>query len=74
MSAGIISSTPVWVPFAASGAAIGCGYGGYRIFKLKSKLSKTPEGEEAQFTETEAKMIEKFIKRLAKKEKPDSES
>ncbi|MCD2453777.1 hypothetical protein GO003_025720 [Methylicorpusculum oleiharenae] len=74
MSAGIISSTPVWVPFAASGAAIGCGYGGYRIFKLKSKLSKTPEGEEAQFTETEAKIIEKFIKRLAKKEKPDSES
>jgi hypothetical protein len=74
MSAGIISSTPVWVPVVASGAAIGCGYGGYRIFKLKSKLSKTPEGEEAQFTETEAKMIEKLIKRLAKKEKPDSES
>ena len=64
MSAGIISSTPVWVPLAAGGAALGCGYGGYRLFKLKRKLNKTPDGEEAQFTETEAKIIEKIIKRL----------
>ena len=74
MSAGIISSTPIWVPLAASGAAIGCGYGGYRLFKLKRKLSETPEGEEAQFTETEAKIIEKIIKRLAKKENPEGEA
>jgi len=72
MSAGIISSTPVWVPLAAGGAALGCGYGGYRLLTLKRKLNKTPKGEEAQFTETEAKIIEKIIKRLAKKEKPDS--
>lgn len=74
MSAGIISSTPVWVPFAASCAALGCGYGGYRLLKLKRKLNETPEGEEAQFTETEAKIIEKIIKRLAKKKKPDNEA
>jgi len=74
MSAGIISSTPIWVPLAAGGAALGCGYGGYRLLKLKRKLNETPEGKEAQFTETEAKIIEKIIKRLAKKKKPDNEA
>jgi hypothetical protein len=74
MSAGIISSTPVWVPLAAGGAALGCGYGGYRLLKLKRKLNETPQGEEAQFSETEAQIIERIIKRLAKKEKPDSEA
>lgn len=74
MSAGIISSTPVWVPLAAGGAALGCGYGSYRLFKLRRKLNDTPQGEEAQFSETEAKIIEKIIKRLAKKEKPGSEA
>jgi len=48
MAAGIISSTPVWVPLAAGGAALGCGYGGYRLLKLKRKLNETPQGEEAQ--------------------------
>lgn len=69
MSAGIISSTPIWIPVAVGGAALGCGYGVYRLLKLKRKLNKTPEGEEAQFTDTEAKIVEKIIKRLAKKEK-----
>lgn len=73
MSAGIISSTPVWVPIAAGGAALGCGYGGYRLLKLRSKLKNTPQGEEAQFSETEAKIIERILKRLAKKGKPDRE-
>lgn len=67
MSAGIIASTPIWVPIAIIGAAIGCGYGGYQVFKLKRKLNETPEGQEAIFTESEANMIEKVIKRLAKK-------
>ena len=73
MSAGIIASTPVWVPLAAGAAALGFGYVSYRLFELKRKLNETPEGEEAKFTETEAKIIEKIIRRLAKKEKPDSE-
>jgi hypothetical protein len=78
MSAGIISSTPIWVPFAiggaASGGAIGCGYGGYRLFKLKQKIRQTAAGEESQFTETEAKIVEKIIKRLGKKKDPDSKA
>ncbi len=68
MSAGIISSTPVWVPIAVGGAALGCGYGGYRLLKLKQKIKATPNGEEAQFTEAEAKIIENLIKHLEKKD------
>jgi hypothetical protein len=71
MSVGLISSTPVWVPLAiggaAAGGAAGLGYGGYRLYKLKKKIGATPEGEEAQFTESEAGIIERIIKRLAKK-------
>jgi len=71
MSAGIISSTPLWMPLAAGGAAAGgaagLGYGGYRLYQLKKKIENAPKGEEAQFTETEAKIIEKVIKRLSKK-------
>lgn len=74
MSAGILSSTPIWVPLIAGGATIGCGYGSYRLLKLKRKLNETPQGEEAQFSKTEAKIIEKIIKKLAKKEKPGSET
>lgn len=73
MSAGIIASTPIWVPLAIGGAtasaAAGLGYGGYRLFKLKQKISTTVEGEEAQFTETEASIVEKIIKLLSKKRK-----
>jgi hypothetical protein len=78
MSAGIISSTPIWVPLAAGGAAVGgaagLGYGGYRLYKLKKKISNTVECEEAQFTETDAKIIEKIIKRLSKKENDDDQA
>jgi len=78
MSVGIISSTPIWVPLAvggaAAGGAAGLGYGGYRLYKLKQKISNTHEGEEAQFTETEANIVEKIIKRLGKKENPNDDS
>lgn len=78
MSAGLISSTPIWVPVAAGGAAIsgaaGLGYGGYRLFKLKQKIARTANSEEAQFTETEAKIVERVIKRLANNEKPNNEA
>jgi hypothetical protein len=77
MSVGIISSTPIWVPFAVGGAAVGgaagLGYGGYRLFKLKQKIASTANSEEAQFTENEAKMVERVIKRLATKEKSNDE-
>lgn len=71
MSAGIISSTPIWVPVAVGGAALGCGYGSYRLIKLRQKINTTPEGHEAQFTETEAKIIENLVKRLGKKANPN---
>ncbi len=72
MSVGIISATPVWVPLAvggaAAGGAVGLGYGGYKLLKLKKKIQFTEAGNEAQFTETEAKMVERIIKRLGKKQ------
>lgn len=78
MSAGIISSTPIWVPIAVGGAAIGgaagLGYGGYRLFKLRQKIANTANSEEAQFSETEAKIVEQVIKRLGNKEKPNDEA
>lgn len=49
MSAGIISSTPVWVPIAISGATLGGGHGGYRLLKLWQKINATPDGKEAKF-------------------------
>ena len=72
MSVGIISSTPIWIPLAVGGAALGgaagLGYGSYRFYKLKQKISNISEGDEAQFTESEANIVEKIIKRLGKKE------
>ena len=53
---------------AAAGGAAGLGYGSYRLLKLKKKIQRTETGNEAQFTETEAKMIEGVIKRLSTKQ------
>ena len=78
MSAGIIATTPIWVPLAiggvAAGGAAGLGYGGYRLYKLKRKISNTTEGEEAQFTDTEANIVEKIIKRISKRENRDDQA
>jgi hypothetical protein len=71
MSAGIIASTPIWVPLAIGGAALtaggASGFGAYRFYKLRKKLQETPAGEEAQFTGTDAKIIENLVRRLGKK-------
>lgn len=78
MSVGIIAATPIWVPLAiggaAAGGAAGLGYGGYKMFKLKQKIQKKLDGQEAQFTETEAKIVEKIIKRLGKGKKRGDEA
>jgi hypothetical protein len=68
MSVGLIASTPVWVPLAAGAAVGGFGYAGYLLFALRQKLENTPDGAEAMFTETEARIIESIIKKMAKKE------
>jgi len=69
MSAGIIASTPVWVPVAVTGVGAGVAYGAFRFYILRKKLVATPAGQEAQFTESEAKVIEWIFRRLAKKSK-----
>lgn len=67
MSAGIIASTPVWVPIAVVGAGAGLTFGAYKFLALRKKLVTNPEGTEAQFTEGEAKVIERLLRKLAKK-------
>ena len=62
MSAGILSATPIWVPFAIGGGILGIIVGAYKLFKLKGKLRKTPPGQEAYFTDSEAKAVERVIK------------
>lgn len=48
---------------------MGLSYGAFRYYRLRKKLKETPEGEEAEFTGTEAKVIEWLLRRLAKKNK-----
>lgn len=71
MTAGLVASTPIWLPVAAgiaiAFAAIVCGYGVYRLIKLKRKINDTPAGEEALFSASDAKVIEKIIKLVDKK-------
>ena len=72
MSAGIIASTPVWVTLAVAGVGAGISYGVYRYYTLRSKFLTTPAGEEAHFTEKEAKVVEWMIRRFAKNDKNES--
>ncbi len=66
MQLGILSSTPIWVPAAIVGAAGGLGYGAYKYYKLREKLKVLPAGQEANFTEKEAKFIERLLLRAPK--------
>lgn len=72
MSAGIIASTPVWVPVAIAGAGVGVSYGAFKYYRLREKLKTTPDGEEVQFSEAEAKVIEWLLRRFAKRETSDN--
>ncbi len=65
MSAGLISSTPMWVPVVVGGASLTCGYFSYRLIKLRRKVTNTPDGQEAMFTDSEALLIEHLIKRAS---------
>jgi hypothetical protein len=68
MSAGILSSTPIIVPVLAGSALAGCGYASYRLTKLKRKLQSAKEGEELHFSDAEAKIFERFLKIMSKKD------
>jgi hypothetical protein len=67
MSAGLLPATPIAVPIAIGGVALAGAYLTFLLLKLKRKLRKADAGEEVQFTEIEAKIIEALIKRLSKK-------
>ncbi len=62
MSAGLISATPIWVPLAVGGGLLGIAVGAYKLYVLRRKVRQTPAGQEAQFTEQEAKAIERIIR------------
>jgi hypothetical protein len=64
MYSGIIVATPVWVPVAIAGAGVGVSYGAFMFYRLRNKLHTTPEGEEALFSEAEAKVIEWLFRRF----------
>lgn len=74
MSAGILPATPIGVPIAIGGAAVGVSYLSYLLLRLRKKLRAVKEGEEVQFTEAEAKIIEAIIRRAAKKKPPEAEN
>lgn len=68
MSAGILPSTPIWVPIAAVGSGIGIVYLSYLVWKLRRKLKTACNGQEMRFTEKEAKIVEAILRRAAKQE------
>lgn len=74
MSVGLIASTPIWVPVAIGASATGVTYGVFKYYQLRKKLKATPEGQEAQFTEAEAKVIERILRWLAKRQRPNNEA
>jgi hypothetical protein len=69
MSAGILPATPIVVPIAVAGAAAGTGYLSYLLLRLRTKLRRAKDGEEVQFSDIEAKIIEAVIRRFAKKDR-----
>jgi len=70
MSAGIISSTPIWVPVAAAGTVLAgggaLGYAAYHIYQMRKQAAATPEGEEAQFTENQAQVLQLLLLKIQK--------
>jgi hypothetical protein len=65
---GLLAFAPAILSITAGLTALGLGYRAYQFYQLKSKVSKTKEGNEILFTEKEAKMVEDVIKSIAKKD------
>jgi len=72
MSAGLISATPIAVPVGLGLAGITgigvIGYAAVQMRKMKRRLAEVPAGVELEFSEKDAKLIEKLIKWLGNKE------
>jgi hypothetical protein len=66
---GLVTFLPAILSITAGLSAFGLGYKAYQFYQLKSKVSKTTEGNEILFTEKEAKMVEDVIKSIAKKDR-----
>ena len=64
MSVGMLSAAKIAVPVLAGGAVLITGYYGYRLLKLRSKANAVRRGQEAHFTESEARLVEGVIKLL----------
>ena len=78
MSVGILPATPVLVPVVA-GLGLGAGgvgltYLAYLLAKFKKKLRAAHMGEDVQFTEAEAKIIEALIRHFAKRDTKGSDT
>ena len=71
MSAGVLPATPIGVPIAVGGVTVGAGYLAYLLLRLRKKLQRAARGDEVQFSELEAKIIEAIIRRFAK-DSPDN--
>lgn len=74
MSAGIISSTPIWVPAAIGGALAGVAGGGIVYYRLRRKATSAPDGQEAHFTELEARILERMIRAVGRRQEGEDEA
>jgi hypothetical protein len=77
INAGIIKSTPVWVPIAVASSigstVLGGSYGVYWLYQWKKRMAETGHDEELLFTEKEAKLVEKVLRRLKNKKDDGTE-
>lgn len=70
MSVGLFPATPIAVPIVVGGVAAGACYVSYVLFRLRGKLRAAEEGQEVQFSPTEAKIIEALLRRFVAKKPP----
>jgi hypothetical protein len=66
MSAGLIKSTPVWVPAVVGGAGGFVSFSAVGYYRIHNKLKKTPVGREVSFSEGETKFIERLLRWMSK--------
>ncbi len=61
MSVGILPSTPIMVPVAIVGGSVAASGLAYVWLRLRAKLKSAADGQEAQFTASEAKIVERLL-------------